>query len=500
MLLLATAIALQAAPVSRQQSCQSAAPPVGSNPVAAFPSAVDGARYRTLRDVARLRARSGTGLLVVRGGDYTGNKAGRLKLSNICFLNSKLHRTDWRGADTSGLGFIRSDLSGAIMTGARLPGVLLRETNLADVDASGAVMDGGRIDGGWAGSLARLKLDRARLNRFQVICGSKEEDGCPFDRSGMSIRETDFTNANLATFSFWDTALDGAILDNTHVGMQQIGQLDRLVVRGPIIIHSPHRRATLEPDEYLTVRQGVRPVSKVATREERVAVDPASCASTTDRRARALCQGGNELQSLAGDAEKVATANNQIEQFNLQQNLCANLSDDLVGRCLQRVYRATIATRRISPGSGRPEQLRGTTLFASLPVSFTEGFRRSPLYTRVLPLFIDASPTQLVALVGGDGRVSLSGGSQGGCRVAARGLRFNPATGWYVSQARVNRGRGGATVSRSVPVVRFTANGAEFASNPSAAVVCPDGANLDPAMRVDAPAELIDLLAEPFES
>lgn len=500
MLFLATMIAVQAA--SGGQSCQSAAPRVGSDPAAAFPAAVDGTRLKSLRDVARLRSRGGPGVIVVRGGDFSGNKAGRLNLDNICFLDSKLQRTDWRRARASGIGFIRSDLSGSNLSGAQLPGILLRESNLSGVDATGAVLDGGRIDGGWAGSLSRLRLDRARLHRFQVVCGSREEDGCPFDRSGMSIRGTDFTGANLATFSFWDTALDGAILDNTHVGMQQIGQLDRLVVRGPIILHSPRRHVTLQPDEYLAVRRGVRPIHKAAAAaQERARPDPVACARIGDRRGRALCQGGAELQSLREQAEAAARSPAAKKRLEERERFCVNLSDDLVARCLDRSYRSLAAPRAAAPSSseaGRP--IREVTLLASLPVAFTDEFRASPLYTRILPLFVDSAPTQLVARPGAGGLVRLTGGSQAGCRVEASGLRFNPGTGWYAAVQRgTSRRRGRAATSRLAPVVRFTAAGAEFADS-AAAVTCLDGASLDPLVRVEAPADLIDLLTETPDS
>lgn len=496
MLLLATMIAVQAA--TAEQSCQSAAPRVGSDPVAAFPAAVDGTRLKSLRDVARLRARGGANLIVVRGGDFSGNKAARLNLDNVCFLDSKLQRTDWRRARASGIGFIRSDLSGSNLSGAQLPGILLRESNLSGVDASAAILDGGRIDGGWAGSLSQLNLDRARLARFQLVCGSREEDGCPFDRSGMSIRGTDFSGANLATFSFWDTALDGAILDNTHVGMQQIGQLDRLVVRGPIILHSPRRHVTLQPDEYLAVRRGIRPLHKAAAApQEQARPDPAACARIGDRRRRALCQGGAELQSLREQAEAGATTPAELQRLAQRESFCTNLSDDLVARCLERFYRSVAAPRAAAPSSAEAGQRIGdVTLLASLPVAFADEFRSSPLYTRILPLFVDSAPAQLVARPGAGGLVSLSGASQAGCRVEATGLRFNPATGWYATAQRgTSRRRGRAAPSRLAPVVRFTAAGAEFA-DATTAVTCPDGASLDPLVRVDAPADLVDLLTE----
>lgn len=496
------ALALSAA-VQPTQTCLANAPAVGADPIAAFPKAVDGSTIKDFRQLARLRKNSGDALIVVRGGDFSGQKVGKAKLSNICFVDTKLARTDWRGAAAPGFGFIRADLSGATLAGAQLSQVLLRESSLAAVDATGADMTGGRLDGGWGGSMAGLRLDGARLVNFQVRCGTREVDGCPFDRANMSIRGADFTGANLATFSFWNTALEGAILANTHVGVQQIGQLTSLVVKGPIIIHSPRRRVTLFPDDYMAVRAGVKLLNPaLQTREAAKPVDPESCAAIVDRRDHALCLGGPELQRAAEMATAAARSPTAAVQLASATDFCVNLSDDMIPSCLARAYRATIELQMAAAAAASPSgQLSGSAIFASLPMRFDDGFRRSGLYTRMLPVLLDVAPTQIFALVAGDGRLTVRGGSQNGCRISADNLVWLPQQGWYGTMpTTLQRMRRRLIVARQAPVLRFGPTGIEFAADARiSALSCAPGGKIDPVLRIDGPSAFISLIAEQWQ-
>jgi len=156
------ALALGAA-VQPTQSCLANAPAVGTDPIAAFPKAIDGTTIKNFRQLANLRKASGDTLIVVRGGNLSGQKVGKAVLSNICFIDTNLSRTDWRGATAPGVGFIRADLSNATLAGAQLPQVLLREPMLSAVDATGADMSGGRLDGGWGGSIGGERADHRAL-------------------------------------------------------------------------------------------------------------------------------------------------------------------------------------------------------------------------------------------------------------------------------------------------------------------------------------------------
>jgi len=496
------ALALGAA-VHPTQSCLANAPAVGTDPIAAFPKAIDGTSIKSFRQLANLRKAGGDTLIVIRGGNLSGQKVGKAVLSNICFIDTNLSRTDWRGATAPGVGFIRADLSNATLVGAQLGQVLLREPMLSAVDATGADMSGGRLDGGWGGSMANLRLDNARLVNFQVRCGTREVDGCPFDRSNMSIRGADFTGANLSTFTFWNTALEGAVLSNTHVGVQQIGQLTSLVVKGPIIVHSPRRRVTLSPDDYLAVRGGVKLFNPaLQSREPAKPVDPETCAAVVDRRDHALCLGGPELQRAA-EIVTAAAARSPTAAVQLQSatEFCVNLSDDMIPSCLGRAYRAAIDLQLAAASASSTGQLANSAIFAALPMRFDDPFRRSGLYTRMLPVLLDVAPTQIFALLGADGRLSVRGGSQSGCRMSADNLVWLPRQGWYGTTAvAVPRMRKRAMVAKSTSVLRFGPTGIEFAPDATGQVMtCAQGAKIDPVLRIDGPAAFITLLAEQWQ-
>lgn len=477
------------------QSCLANAPAVGADPVKAFPQAVDGTTVKNLKALSRLRKPDENRLLVIKGGDFTGQDARKLSLANICFIDTKLARTNWSGAQAPGLGFIRADLTGADLRGAQLTGLIIREATMTDVDATGASMAGGRLDGGWGGSLARLKLDNARLTGFQIICGTEEVNGCPFDRSGMSVRGTDFTSANLASFAFQGGSLDGAILDNTHVGVQQIGQLQSLVVRGPIVLHSPRRRVTLAPDDYLAVRSGIKLLSTAPPRPAQV--DALACDTVTDRLGRAICAGGPELQALVEETSATPRSPEVAQQLATARAFCVNLSDDMIAGCLTRAYRTALTPVAVPVAGGAP--VASNTIFASLPIRFTEPFKRSPIYTRVLPVLLDVAPTQVFAIVDARQRLSLMGGSQSGCRVNVSDLVYLPQSGWYGHvSGPTKRWRGKIIRPKVAPVVRFGAGGFEFDQAAQAsALTCRPGGKLDPVVRLDAPPQFVELLAEP---
>lgn len=485
-------------------SCLANAPALATDPATAFPNAVDGAKLKNLKAVANLRKKGDNALLVVRGGDFSEDELGKTPLTNTCFVGSNLSGADLRNARTSGLGFIRANLSKARLNNADLPFVLLRESDLSGVDATGARMARGRLDGGWAGSLENLKLDGARLTGFQVVCGTTEADGCPFNRAGLSVRGTDFSNANIASFTFWGTgALDGAILNGTHVGLQQIGQAGNISVRGPIVLHSPRRHVTLAPDDYGAMRAGVKVIAPARAEAD----SPADCAAVADRRARAVCLAGPELVELERRALGLTRTPAQAPVFASRQNFCINLSDDLIAPCLSNLYKAEVqAAASAPPAPGTGGEVRQAELWASLPVRFDDEFKRTAIYTRVLPVFVDGAPTQLFAMPGADGSLSVRGGSQSGCRIAADNLRFDAATGWYGTAGEATPARSVRRKGRVVriagkagpmtPVLRFGPAGVEFAPGAAGSVMrCPDGAELNPTVRVDAPAPLVELLA-----
>ncbi len=206
------------------EACQTRVGALGTTPD--LPQPIDGTLLRKAGELEKLRKRAKEGaLLIVKGGDFSGWDFRKQKLGNICFMDAKLAKSDWRGVRMPGLGFIDTDLSQGQLAGATLPQLLLRTATLAGADATGANLDGVRVDGGWNASFAGLKLDRASVRGAVFACGTGEADGCPFDRQGMSARGADFRDAVFNGYSWWSADLEGARFDNAQLAIDDLAGL-----------------------------------------------------------------------------------------------------------------------------------------------------------------------------------------------------------------------------------------------------------------------------------
>jgi uncharacterized protein YjbI with pentapeptide repeats len=243
-----------------------------------LPPALDGRKFRTFAAIAALRKATPTGqIVVIEGGDLSGQKVGAVDLSAVCFIGTRFVNTVWTGTNGLGIGFIGADLTGARLHKVIFNSVLFRNATLANVNAAGARLSFGQMDGGWSASLANLNLDNAQMIGFRFICGVTTTDGCPFDRKRISMRGTDLSEAKLSSFAFWDTTFTGAQLNNTEIGLDQISRFEDAVISGPIALRSGEKTATLAPADFMTLRK------KIAN------ADPDRCATPETPLFRVIC-------------------------------------------------------------------------------------------------------------------------------------------------------------------------------------------------------------------
>ncbi len=229
--------------------CQAAIAPVGSESdvteqaLAAGARSVDGTSLRSVADLVELR-RSTDALLIIRDLRLPGADFRDVRLHRLCFVDSDLSNSDWRGAEAPGIGFIRSSLARARMERARLPRLLIRDSDLTHVEATGASLAGGRMDGGWAGAVSNLRLDRGDMNGFRFECGITIEDGCPTDGE-ISLRGADLEGASL----FRNADLAEARINATEVDLWELETIRRARIEGPVILRGGVQRVRIEPHE-----------------------------------------------------------------------------------------------------------------------------------------------------------------------------------------------------------------------------------------------------------
>lgn len=433
-------------------ACLAAAPPLG----AARPGfAIDGATIKGAKGLDKLRKKTRSGTIFVTGGNFAGQRFDdETKLTDICFFGTNFSKSDWRGFAGSGIGFVDSDLSGAKLTGARLPFVLLRDVTMAGADASGADWTNGRLDGGWKGSLKGLKLDGAMLRGFRIECGTSEKDGCPVERDGLSMRGTDLTKASVYSLPLPDVDMTGAVIDQTEIGIDHLGRLATAKLNGAIVVRSRRRAAMFFPAEAKRLAASLAGTPTSARGASRICANPAtpidravcavpgsemaalveevtmlgSAAPQTPRTVRRRVRGRNRTVTLAAPAGDRAA-------WLAERDACLTKGDDQ-DDCLLSAYRAR---RTVLLGAGgQPSWLSegGRMLFVSADVPVSSDVAGSPIFDRLRPIMLDAAQSVVMLDIGAGGAIRAKGHTLGGCSIDAGGLAFNAIGAIGLSSSR----------------------------------------------------------------
>lgn len=452
---LALLLAAQLAAAALPQDCQAA---LGSlydgTEETALSGQVDGATLRDARALVALRRARGDALITVKGGDFSGADFQGARLHNICFFDTNLSRSDWRGAEAPGTGFIRAVLANADLRGAHLRRVLLRLPDMKEVDASGADFSGGRLDGGWDGSMENLKLDGADLSGFRFDCGITLGDGCPLDGQ-VSIARANLTGASIGSYNRF-TDWTGARIDRTEVELQQLPALAAAEIAGPILVRGGEAVVELSPAEH-------RAMLPHMSLTEQAASPSFDCAAASTPVERLICgEAGATLRALDRDVadlyRRAGPAVAASQQAWLRERDRCPLTEDMPDLwCVQQSYerRREALIARIGP----PAWLRpgATALFVAPPMQFDEAFRAEPLYQRLLPVIIGASWSNVAVRANRDGTIDARGDALGAnahmCSLAGDGLRFDPDTGWYSGPYRPTGEEPAQWRTRPMPVL-----------------------------------------------
>ncbi len=398
--------------------------------------AIDGAGLSSPDDIRVAIGRAEGETVTIRGGDFSGWDFSGGLFPNVCFFDSDLSGSDWAGARASGVGFFDTDLTGARMAGAYMPDVLFRNPQLKDVDAGGADWTGGYLDGGWEGSLENLRLDGARLVGFTVDCGITIDDGCPLDRSGISARGADFSEAVLSSFNFYDLDFTGAIFDRAIVGPRQVSELGGAIVKDRVILEGGQRQVELSADEWATLRNAV------VTAVEADAGPSFDCGKATGKVEQAICdpyasdmrEADRQLARLYDNAKTIGTTTVAAQRAWLKRrNACAG--EEFPGDCIRQAYEARIG--ELLGALGETEWLLPgrAALFVAETLETTAAFRATALYAKVEPVLIDAAMASILVERGRDGRYAVSGEAVAAnahlCSLDAANIVFDRRTGWY---------------------------------------------------------------------
>ena len=422
-----------------ETSCLAAAPALGA-PDPGF--TIDASRLKKIGDLEKIRKKTRAGTIFVSGGSFVGQKLKGARLSDMCFFGSDFSQTDWRGFSGSGLGFVGVNLNGAQMAGAQMPYVLLRNVNLAEADATGANFQYGRLDGGWDGSVRNLMLDNADLTGFRIACGSNQDDGCPADRTGLSLKGANLRRASLYSFLLPEIDLTGTIIDQTELGIDHLGRMQGARLVGPVVVRSDRRAMMLFPVE-------ARALGTASTAQ--LPVDR-SCDAPATPADKAVCAvPGSEMRALVREVTALdgrAAGGRGYDQartaFEAGRGACLTQGEDQRGTCLIAAYTEHRGALRAMAGAPDWASEPGYRIYMSNESALTASGGQ-PVYGRILPILLDSANSILILKVQPRGRIDAKGFGEGGCNFSATNLRYDGANGTLDLPAK--RGNGPALVS-----------------------------------------------------
>jgi uncharacterized protein YjbI with pentapeptide repeats len=439
-LLVALGLASAAAPAT--DACSARAGTV-TGEGSTLPVALAGADFKKSHAIEKLRKKAKDGrTIVIEGGDFSDYDFRKAKLDNVCFRGVKLANTDWSGATATGMGFIDSDLTGAVFTGSILRNTLFRTTTLANVDATAADFSGGRLDGGWNASIKNLKLDLAKLNGFRFICGTRSVDGCPFDRQGISARNADFSGVIFDGFSLWGATVDGAVFDGAEMAIDDVGQI--IGGAAPNVLTVRHRgMSTLVDGPVAMVLAGALTTpGSVANK----------CASPANALVSAFCEDkSGQLLAFDSDVVRLVASGAPDKRklamaFENGRNACLVQTTENRVQCLIRVYRVR-RTGLIATNAPMTWMKRaGRVLFVRNDIALASGATTQPSWSGVAQVLVRLSPAYMLARV------------ESGRRVSVRGLATGTASGTCSLHATTAAAGGAFIAAVPVPGKRRTTN------------------------------------------
>jgi uncharacterized protein YjbI with pentapeptide repeats len=438
-----------------------------ANPGADLPVAVDGTTIKDTDGISKLRKSKPNGaLIIINGGNFAGWHFKGAKLNNICFRDTDLSNSNWNKVTASGIGFIDSKLSNAILERANLPFVLFRTTSLDGANARKAAFEYGVFDGGWSASVSRLRLDEANLRNFRFECGNTALDGCAFDRQKVSLRGANLSNANLYNFSFWDGDFTGAKLDGAIVGLDQINQLKEVVLDNPLLLRGGDAIRNLDRSALSVLRLGITKQSEAVA---------APCPVSKAELIAPVCQSENPLLRSAADdvryltenGESISTTEPAIARFDRKLSACLSANQTGAQECIANAYMA----RRIEllDNGEEPEwvDIQKRILFVKTDFPLPSDISSNPDWRNIASVIANSSDMMLLVRdVDGEGRYAMRAKildlTTGQCTIAHDGLGFDnnvlTAVGLVRQKGRKNR------VSVSLPVAQFYRDKANFSA------------------------------------
>lgn len=464
----------------------------------------DGAKITSPEQLAGYAQEAGDKTIRVEGGDFSAWDFTGVELSNICFVKSNLSQSNWAGVTARGLGFIDSNVEAAVMSGAVMTDILIRSSSFARVNATGADWTSGKLDGGWAGDVTGLKLDEANLTGFRFDCGITVPDGCPLARSGISARGANLAFSDWSSFGFSDADLTGALLRQTVISPRQLTDFKDAMTMGGVSLSGGDEKVMMLPETWAVMMASAlaavpEDVPSFKCEDAETGIERAICAeSNSDIR-----RSDRHMAALYKEARKRGIAVEESQKAWLARRSRCTVVQYL-DRCLRNAYDQRIGQLIGLLGEGDWLPVGEDALFLEEVLPLGEDVVSSSSYVDLVPILAGAARSSLLVKRSFDGSLEAYGDAIGAnahlCSLHVKGLRFDPATGWY-SLSALEDG-----VTRRFPVLRYydgrievyrggrLQDGEEWPSTDEedgSYVSCGARASFPPMVRIDAPLDLM---------
>ena len=460
----------------------------------------DGTKITSPEQIASYSEAAGDKTILIEGGNFSRWVFTGVELSNICFVETDLSRSDWTGTKAPGVGFIRSNMKSAGMIGARMQDILIRSSNFSRVDAKAADWSSGKLDGGWDGDVQGLNIDAANLTGFKFDCGITVSDGCPINRSGISARGTKLAFADLSSFGFYDANLTGAILNQTVISPRQLTDFKDARNMGAVFLSGGDEKVMVLPETWAVLM-----ASALAAEENDAPSFDCSKARTAIE--KEICGEYNSDmrqydRQIAALYKLVRKQNGSVKASQKtwlkQRDACG--AEPYPIDCLRRSYDQRVG--QLIGLLGEPDWLNPgeEALFVEEVLPLTKEVVESLSYQQLIPILAGEARSSMLVGRSVDGGIYATGDAVGAnahiCTIRIKGLRFDPATGWY-GLSEVRNG-----VVKSFPVLRYydekieIYEGGKFRGGDDSPamnhVSCGARARFPPMVSMTVPATLMD--------
>ncbi len=468
----------------------------------------DGTTITSPEQLADYSEAAGDKTILIEGGNFSGWDFTGVELSNICFVESDLRRTDWTGVKAPGVGFIKSNLDAAGMIGANMQDILIRSSIFSRVDAKAVDWSSGKLDGGWDGDVEGLNLDGANLTGFKFDCGITVIDGCPIGRNGISAQVTNLAFSDWSSFGFYDANLTGVVLNQTIISPRQFTQFQDARLMGPVFISGGDEKVMVLPETWAVLM-----ASALAAQEN-------DAPSFDCRRARTdvekeICGEYNSTmrfydRQVAALYKEVLKRDRSVKVSQkawLKQRDACGL-EQYPTDCLRRTYDQRVGHLIGLMGEQDWLKLGEAALFLEDVLPLTDDIKQSPSYPQLTPILVGEARASLLVKRSMDGSLEAYGDAIGAnahiCGLRVKDLRFDPATGWY----SIKQEKDGVT--RNFPVMRYHDGRMEIYRNGQLRgdedgpmmdyVSCGARASFPPMVRMAVPAAVMERYREAAET